>query len=95
MKDLLDMILSGKGKGIIAGLGLLAVIALVFNSFEVIQPGHRGIAVTFGTVSPKIINEGLTFKLPQTNIIQVEVRQKTVEYTSLVFSKDQQELKIS
>lgn len=77
-------------------LVVLVIIAFVFGSsfVYVIDPGFRGVAVTLGKVSQEVKGEGLGVKLPWTSIRQVEVRQKTVEHTSLVFSKDQQELKM-
>lgn len=70
------------------------VLAFGSSLFYVVDPGFRGVAVTLGTVSPEVKLEGFGFKLPWTSIRQIEVRQKTVEHTSLVFSKDQQELKV-
>jgi prohibitin 2 len=80
------------------GFLLLAAVVFVFvfgsSLFYVVEPGYRGIAKTFGTVDPNVKGEGFGFKTPWTTIILTDVRQKTVEHTSLVFSKDQQELTV-
>ena len=74
--------------------GVILLLILVSSTFYTVEPGFRGVKITFGNVSQNVVQEGLGFKLPFTDVKQVEIRQKTVEHTTLVFSRDQQELKV-
>lgn len=81
-------------KLIIGVIGLILLFSFGTSMFYVVEPGYRGVAITMGNVDQTAKKEGLGFKLPWTSIVQIEVRQKTVEHSTLVFSKDQQELKV-
>lgn len=59
-------------------VALLAVVLAVFSSTYVVDPGHRGVVVTLGRVSPVFRPEGFGFKLPYiSQIHQTLVRQQT------------------
>jgi len=76
---------------------IAAIVALaLLTSFHVVPPGHRGVSVTLGKVSPIVRDEGLTFKKPFIEkIINVTVRQMTVEGSAAAFSSDLQTVQIS
>jgi len=71
-------------------LGTLLLI-LIFSSFEVINPGERGIRVTLGQVSGEILTEGLYLKIPLVqSIVRYDVKTQKAEYASNSASKDLQ-----
>lgn len=78
-------------------LGLTGFLALVFTfgSYYVVEPGHRGIKVTLGSVSPNFLHEGLNFKMPIiSQIIPISIRQSTREVSAECFSSDLQQIDI-
>ncbi len=86
-----------KENGKFVKLAVLAVVALVLISAStfIIQPGHRGILVTMGKVSPVFAPEGLGFKLPfVTSVIPVSVRQQTQVSKSECYSSDLQQISV-
>ncbi len=68
-------------------LVLLAIVALLgivlfFSSCSVVRPGHRGVRVNMGAVSPTVLNEGVYLRLPFVQRIvkiPVMVQQTTFE----------------
>ena len=42
----------------------ICILILVFGSFTIVRPGQRGVIVTLGKVSDRIMGEGFHFKLP-------------------------------
>lgn len=86
--------LRARGPLLAAGAVLLAVF--LFSSFHVVPPGHRGISVTLGKVDPDARAEGPTFKLPFIErVIDVPIRQQTIEGTAAAFSSDLQTVMIT
>lgn len=76
----------------ITGLIIVIVLAvLAFQSFTIVQAGHRGIVLQLGAVQPRVLEEGLHFKLPfiQT-VIPVEVRVQKAESNQVSASRDLQ-----
>jgi prohibitin 2 len=87
---------SGKLQKLI-GLGVLvfAVVVLVAGSFFVVPPGHRGVLVTMGKVSPQFAPEGLGFKAPFiTSVIPVSIRQQTKTSQADCYSSDLQQINV-
>ena len=84
----------------VATVGLLILFAFVafgaMGSCTTINPGHRGIRVTLGKVSPEALPEGIALKWPLgvSRIQEIDVRQTTVEADAACFSKDQQNITI-
>jgi len=84
----------------VATVGLLILFAFVafgaMGSCTTINPGHRGIRVTLGKVSPEALPEGIALKWPLgvSRIQELDVRQTTVETDAACFSKDQQNITI-
>lgn len=79
----------------IAAIGALLLAAIIYGSFYVVEPGHRGILVTLGTVAPAAAGEGVGFKLPFiTTVKQVSVRQQTKEMKADCYSSDLQQINV-
>lgn len=79
---------------VVAG-GLLLFLAILSASqmTTVVEPGHRGVRVTLGRVSPQFEQEGLHLKAPFiTQIRQESVRQQTVELRTECYSADLQQV---
>lgn len=82
-------------KWLIAGIAVVVGFVMVFGSFKIVPPGHRGIAVTLGRVQENYRHEGITFKLPLvTKIICMPIKQITIESTAPCFSSDLQTVKV-
>ncbi|MEB3206721.1 MAG: prohibitin family protein [Vampirovibrionales bacterium] len=80
--------------------GWIIIAVTVFiaanQCFTVIPPGSRGVSVTLGKVDPRFRTEGLTFKLPLIEQINlVTIRQQTVSGEAPCFSSDLQTVNVS
>jgi prohibitin 2 len=61
----------------------------------IIEPGHRGVMVTMGTVSPAFAPEGLGFKAPfVTTVLPMSVRQQTKTAKADCYSSDLQQISV-
>ncbi|GEN32627.1 MULTISPECIES: prohibitin family protein [Aneurinibacillus] len=70
---------------------ILVLVILAFESFTVVNPGHRGIIVQLGAVKPTVLEEGMHFKLPFIQeVVPVEVRVQKAESNASAASKDLQ-----
>jgi prohibitin 2 len=79
---------------VMALAGLFAFI-YIFATYYVIPPGHRGILVTLGKVSPNFAPEGLGFKTPFiTSVVPVSVRQQTKTLRTECYSADLQQITV-
>ena len=77
------------------GFILAAVAVVATGSTFVIPPGHRGVLVTLGKVSPVFAPEGLGFKLPLvTTVVPVSVRQQTTLTKTACYSSDLQQIDV-
>ena len=75
---------------IVVAVGLLI---LIFQSFHIVPPGHRGISVTLGKVDPNQRPEGLTFKKPFVQkIINFPIMQLKDDGRATSFSSDLQNI---
>jgi prohibitin 2 len=78
-------------------IAITAVIATVFivASYYVVQPGHRGVLVTLGKVSPNFAPEGPGFKIPfMTSVVPVSIRQQTKTLRTECYSSDLQQITV-
>jgi prohibitin 2 len=83
----------GKFNGTVIGIVLLVLLA--FSSSYVVPPGHRGVLITLGKVSPVFSPEGLGFKLPFiTSVVNVSIKQTTRTVTADCYSSDLQQIKV-
>jgi prohibitin 2 len=82
--------------GWIGGAALIFVLVLAAASASyVVEPGHRGVEVLLGRVSPGFKPEGFGFKLPfVTTIVPVLIRQQTAKMVANCYSSDLQQVKI-
>jgi prohibitin 2 len=78
--------------------GALIIFVLVLagsSSTYVVEPGHRGVEVMLGKVSPGFKPEGFGFKLPFiTTVAPQLIRQQTAEMEADCYSSDLQQVKI-
>lgn len=78
-----------------AGVALAVFVVIVIGSTStyIVQPGHRGIEVTLGKVSPQFKPEGFGFKQPLvTRIHPMTVRQQTRIMPAECYSSDLQQV---
>jgi prohibitin 2 len=83
--------------GRIIGFGILifVVVVLATSTTYIVQPGHRGVAVTLGKVSPAFKPEGFGFKQPFiTQIHETSVRQRTRRTPAECYSSDLQQVRM-
>lgn len=84
----------------VAGLivGALFIFALILagsSATYVVEPGHRGVEVTLGRVSPGFKPEGFGFKLPFITVVSpLVIRQQTDQMVADCYSSDLQQVKI-
>lgn len=78
-----------------AGIAIFLLVVLATGGTFIIPPGHRGVSVTMGKVSPVFAPEGLGFKAPLiTTIIPVSIRQQTKAAQSECYSADLQQISV-
>lgn len=77
--------------GIIAGVVVVALLALGISATTVVPAGHSGVVVTMGRVQKTALDEGLHFKLPFVQqIILMNNKIQKAEVASNSVSKDLQ-----
>lgn len=80
-------------------VGAIVIFVLVVGGSAatyVVEPGHRGVEVTLGKVSPAFKPEGFGLKLPFiTRIVPQLIRQQTAKMTADCYSSDLQQVKIA
>jgi prohibitin 2 len=87
--------LRGFGKFNSTVIGVVLIVLLAFSSSYVVPPGHRGVLITLGKVSPVFSPEGLGFKLPFiTSVVNVSIKQTTRTVTADCYSSDLQQIKV-
>ncbi len=59
------------GKFIVIAIVILAIAFVVFSSFKVVPAGSSGVTVTLGQVSDTVLKEGLHFKVPFIQKIEI------------------------
>jgi prohibitin 2 len=75
-------------------LVVFVIVLMIASGTYVIQPGHRGVEVTLGRVSPVFKPEGFGFKMPLvTRIYPITIRQQTVQESAECYSSDLQQVK--
>lgn len=80
-------------KPILIMMSTIVVIALILiiNPFVIVTAGHRGVVLTWGAVSGKVLGEGLHFVTPVAQSVKlIEVRTVKLEATASAYSKDLQ-----
>ncbi len=75
---------------------LFALVILAASSTYVVDPGHRGVEVTLGRVSPNFKPEGFGFKLPLISTVHQQlIRQQTAKMEADCYSSDLQQVKMN
>jgi regulator of protease activity HflC (stomatin/prohibitin superfamily) len=80
-------------KWTIAGVSTIVAIILfmIFNPFVIIGAGQRGVVMTWGAVSDRVLAEGIHWRTPIVqNVVKVEVRTVKHEVDAPAYSKDLQ-----
>ncbi|MDP2137242.1 MAG: prohibitin family protein [Candidatus Didemnitutus sp.] len=83
--------------GLVGGaLLIFVVIIAVASGTYVVEPGHRGVEVMLGRVTPGFKPEGFGLKLPfVTTIAPQLIRQQTAKMVADCYSSDLQQVKIA
>jgi len=83
--------------GLIAGAIVIFVLVVGGSAATyVVEPGHRGVEVLLGKVSPGFKPEGFGFKIPFiTRIVPQLIRQQTAKMTADCYSSDLQQVKMA
>jgi prohibitin 2 len=77
-----------------AGVILLIVVIAGSSATYIVPPGHRGVLVTLGKVSPAFKGEGFGFKTPFiSQVVPNPIKQRAAEMQAAVISKDLQEVR--
>ncbi|MDD5305809.1 MAG: prohibitin family protein [Deltaproteobacteria bacterium] len=80
-------------KFIAIAIAIFILLILGFASTYIVEPGHRGVLVTMGKVSPGFRQEGFGFKSPFiTTVVPVSIRQQTREMKAECYSSDLQQI---
>jgi regulator of protease activity HflC (stomatin/prohibitin superfamily) len=75
----------------IISLVFIIAVILIINPFVIVSAGHRGVVLTWGAVSGKVLGEGLHFVTPIAQSVRlIEVRTVKLEATASAYSKDLQ-----
>ena len=76
---------------LLLGIGVVAIIVILFLSTATVKSGHTGVVTNFGAVSDKVLEEGFHFKKPFiTKIVVMDNRVAKTEVDSTASSKDLQ-----
>jgi prohibitin 2 len=80
------------------GIALLAIVALVivFSSYTIVGPGHRGVVVMLGRVEQTTLGEGFHLVVPPVlrQVVEVDVRTKKLEVDAEAASSDMQLIQV-
>ncbi len=72
-------------------IGLFVIVGMM-NPFVVIGAGERGVVLNFGAVQPRVLNEGLHFRIPIVQrIVKVDVKIQKEQTSAESASKDLQD----
>lgn len=77
------------------GIIIFVVVLMASSGTYVVHPGHRGVEVIMGKVTPVPKKEGFGFKMPLvTRVESVSIRQQTAEDRAECYSSDLQQIHI-
>ncbi|PJZ51589.1 prohibitin family protein [Leptospira adleri] len=73
--------------------GLVVILVLIFNPIKCVSTGHRGVVTNLGSVSDRILGEGINLITPFfQSVTSIDVRVQKVEANSAAPSSDLQEI---
>ena len=76
---------------IIGGIIVAFIAVLIINPFVIVGAGERGVVMTWGAVSTRILGEGISFVTPiSQSVIKIDVRTQKEEVESQAATKDLQ-----
>ena len=70
----------------------LTLILTASTACSVVEPGERGLLVTFGQVNTQVQKEGLIWHSPWTHLESLSIKQHTQEITAECYSSDLQQV---
>src|SRR5512135_548351 len=78
-------------------IGLLIIFIVLWSCFAIVQAGHRGVVLWWGSVEKRIMGEGLNFKMPfAETVIKVDVKVQPHPFKEIdAASKEYQMVKLS
>ena len=77
-------------------LGLILLLLLFFKPWVQIGAGERGVVLNFGAVQPKVLNEGIHFKIPVVQtVILMDVKIQKAMTDAASSSSDLQDVDLS
>jgi len=83
----------------IVGIVILVILAaiVVFSSYTIVDPGHRGVVIMLGRVEDRTLSEGFHLIMPPVvrRVIQMDVRTKKLEVTTEAASSDLQVMDVT
>lgn len=83
-------------KVILGCIACLVILGLGIDSFQIVEPGNRGVSVTLGKVDQSARAEGIAFKLPIITTIKIiPIKQITIGSNAPCFSSDLQTINVS
>ena len=81
------------------GIAVIAAIALIiiFSSYTIVGPGHRGIVVMLGRVEGTTLAEGFHLIVPPVarQVVQIDVRTRKIEQEAEAASSDLQVMQVT
>ena len=85
------------GRALLLSLVVIIALVVVFSSYTVISPGHRGVVVMLGRVEDMVLVEGFHLVLPPVvrQVIPVDVRTKKLEMNVEAASSDLQTMRVT
>jgi len=83
----------------VLGIVLLIIIGvvIVFSSYTIIRPGHRGVVIMLGKVEKNVLGEGFHLIIPPIvrRVVEVDVRTKKLEVVTEAASSDLQAIQVT
>lgn len=83
----------------IIGLFILVILVavIVFSSYTIVEPGHRGVVIMLGRVEDRALGEGFHLIIPPVarQVVQMDVRTKKLEVTTEAASSDMQIMNVT
>jgi len=85
-----------KVRSIGVALVIVMVLIVIFSSYTIVDPGHRGVVIMLGRVEDDVLGEGFHLILPPMvrQVVQMDVRTKKIEISAEAASQDLQLLQV-
>jgi prohibitin 2 len=79
------------------GIFVVAVLVIVFSSYTIVGPGHRGVVVMLGRVEDTTLGEGFHLVVPPVlrQVVEVDVRTKKLDVETEAASSDMQLIQVT